>query len=89
MSFSVVSWNVEHFGSTRRDESPAQVQARIHDVFELLGQPALRADVLAIYEVNGAQVYAQVAQRVPSTPGRSARDRDPSRSSRAHGSPRS
>lgn len=60
MSFTVLSWNVEHFGSKRPGESAADVQERIDRVFARLKQPDLEADVYAISEVNGAQVFDKV-----------------------------
>lgn len=63
MSFTVVSWNVEHFGKGRPGDSRADVRRRIDDVFGLLDQPGVKADVFAIYEVNGAQVYEPVKRR--------------------------
>ena len=65
MAFSVCSWNVEFFGSRRPGESHDQVATRIDDVFELLGQPGVKSDVFAIYEVNGAQVFDKVSQAFP------------------------
>lgn len=65
VSFSVTSWNVEHFGSARNGESSARVQTRIDDVFDLLDTAGVRSDVFAIYEVEGALVFDQVKQRFP------------------------
>jgi hypothetical protein len=65
VTFSVTSWNVEHFGSERNGESSAQVQTRINDVFALLDTPDVRSDVFAIYEVEGALIFDQVKQRFP------------------------
>lgn len=65
MAFSVCSWNVEFFGSRRAGETHAQVANRIDDVFDLLGQPDVRSDVFAIYEVNGGQVFDKVSTAFP------------------------
>jgi hypothetical protein len=51
----VASWRVEHFGSSRPDEGPTQVQGRIGDVFELLAQPAVNADVDPAVPARGNQ----------------------------------
>lgn len=65
MAFSVCSWNVEFFGSKRPGESQAKVTERIDDVFDFLAQPEIQADVFAIYEVNGAQVFQKVTNAFP------------------------
>jgi hypothetical protein len=65
VAFSVCSWNVEFFGSKRPGESQAQVNSRIDDVFDLLAQPGIQADVFAVYEVNGAQVFQKVTNAFP------------------------
>ena len=65
MSFSVVSWNVEFFGSKRRGESEASVRERIDRVFDYLADPEIAAHVYAIYEVNGKQVFDRVKERFP------------------------
>lgn len=65
MAFSVCSWNVEFFGSRRPGESQAAVSNRIDDVFDLLAQPGIQADIFAIYEVNGSQVFQKVIAAFP------------------------
>jgi hypothetical protein len=60
MGFTVLSWNVEHFGSTRPGESPTDVRNRITRVFDLLRQPDFESDIYAIAEVNGGQVFDKV-----------------------------
>ena len=65
MSFSVCSWNVEFFGSRRAGETHGQVANRIDDVFDFLSQPEIQADVFAIYEVNGSQVFQKVSDAFP------------------------
>lgn len=49
MGFTVLSWNVEFFGSRRAGESEASVAERIDDVFWLLAQPDVQAGLFAIY----------------------------------------
>jgi len=65
MAFSVCSWNVEFFGSRRPGESHTQVSNRIDDVFGLLARPDIQADIFAIYEVNGSQVFQKVIDAFP------------------------
>lgn len=65
MGFSVVSWNVEFFGSNRPGESDAQVEARIERVFDFLRSDRIAADVFAIYEVNGGQVFEPARAAFP------------------------
>lgn len=66
MAFTVASWNVEFFGSQRPGENDQQVRQRIERVFDYLRQPEIEADVYAIYEVNGAQVFNKVVQDFPA-----------------------
>lgn len=63
--FSVVSWNVEFFGSKRRGESSVSVRNRIDRVFEYLRSPGVESDVYAIFEVNGGQVFNKVTTEFP------------------------
>lgn len=65
MSFTVVSWNVEFFGSRRGGESAASVSQRVDRVFEYLKTPEMDADVYAIYEVKGSQVFGPVQAEFP------------------------
>ena len=65
MAFSVCSWNVEFFGSRRPGETHAQVANRIDEVFDFLAQSEIQADIFAIYEVNGAQVFQKVTAEFP------------------------
>lgn len=65
MGFTVLSWNVEFFGSRRPGEATADVAERIDNVFDLLAQPSTKADVFAIYEVNGSQVFEPVKTAFP------------------------
>jgi hypothetical protein len=53
-AFSVVSWNVEHFKNTG---------SKVADVVALL--QSVKPDVFALYEVEGADVFAELTQRMP------------------------
>ncbi len=64
MAFTVASWNVEHFGEQRHDETQQEVSNRIDRVFTYL-RSEIDADVYAIYEVNGASVYEKVKSEFP------------------------
>jgi endonuclease/exonuclease/phosphatase family metal-dependent hydrolase len=55
-AFSVASWNVEHFRSTKRD-------SRVDDVLAFLDEQ--RPDVFALYEVEGAKVYETLTTEMP------------------------
>ena len=59
--FSVVSWNVEHFGKTRQGEDAADVADRIDRVFNLI--EGLDPDVIALYEVKGSEVFEPARSR--------------------------
>ena len=65
MAFTVVTWNVEFFGSARADEDRQSVTERIARVFDLLASSEVRADVNAIFKVNGAQVFDRVRAVFP------------------------
>jgi endonuclease/exonuclease/phosphatase family metal-dependent hydrolase len=53
-AFSVASWNVEHFKNAL---------ARVDDVVALLAR--LKPDVLALYEVEGKDVFGELVTRMP------------------------
>ncbi len=59
-AFSVASWNVEHFGTSRKingkKETPKQIKERIERVANYL--KVVNADVTGIYEVSGSQVFS-------------------------------
>lgn len=60
-AFSVVSWNVEHFGATsRRSRRPKKPVGPIVDYMA-----AQSADVYAIYEVVGSVVWSTVISKMP------------------------
>lgn len=66
-AFSVVSWNVEHFGKTSsslsKEEKRAALARKVKDVVSLLVEQ--NADVMAIYEVSGKSVYSEVCDQLP------------------------
>lgn len=65
MAFTVASWNIEFFGSRRPGESHASVQSRIDRVFDYL-RDKIDADVYALYEVNGGQVFSKATETFPN-----------------------
>lgn len=66
MAFSVLSWNVEFFGSRRPGESSQTIQNRIERVFAELAKPGIRADIITIYEAKGAQVIGAAQTTFPA-----------------------
>ena len=67
-AFSVASWNVEHFGITRRiggqRETRDQINERIQRVANYLKE--VNADISAIYEVSGSQVFNKFREIFPN-----------------------
>lgn len=60
-AFSVLSWNVEHFGATNKGkDKPTKPVAPIIDLIV-----AQNADVVAIYEVVGKTVFSEVVSKMP------------------------
>ncbi len=60
-AFSVLSWNVEHFGKTKRGSSqPNKPIGRIIDYIA-----SQKADVVAIYEVVGKMVHGEIMAKMP------------------------
>ncbi len=55
-AFSVASWNVEHFRSQG-------TRTRVDDVVGFLNRQ--KPDVVAIYEVEGAQIWRELIERMP------------------------
>jgi len=53
-AFSVASWNVEHFKNA---------QSRVERIVDFLSDQ--KPDVLAIYEVEGKDIFAEVSARLP------------------------
>ena len=66
MAFTVLSWNIEFFGSRKPGQTNAMVQNRINRVFDLLETPDIAADIIALYEVNGSQVFEPIQTRFPN-----------------------
>ena len=59
-AFSVLSWNVEHFGAASADMPP---QKPIGPIIDLIAEQD--ADVMGIYEVESAVVFQQVTTKMP------------------------
>lgn len=60
-AFSVVSWNVEHFGRTKKNKtSPNKPIAPIIDYLA-----AQQADVVAVYEVVGKMIFKEIMKKMP------------------------
>ena len=61
-AFSVLSWNVEHFGKTTRNSSvPKKPVAPIIDLIA-----STNADVVAIYEVVGKDIFDDITAKMPN-----------------------
>jgi len=60
-AFSVLSWNVEHFGKTAKNSSSPNKP--IKPILEFV--KAQNADVIAIYEVVGRLVFSELKKHVP------------------------
>lgn len=60
-AFSVLSWNVEHFGKTKSNSSTPKKP--VGPIIDLVA--AQKADVVAIYEVVGRHVFDQVTAKMP------------------------
>jgi hypothetical protein len=59
-AFSVLSWNVEHFGKTKKGSS--QPNKHIGPIIDYIA--AQKANVLAIYEVVGKMVHETIMQKM-------------------------
>jgi hypothetical protein len=59
-AFSVLSWNVEHFGAAAANMPPTKPVGPIIDLIV-----AQDADVVGIYEVEGSTVFQQVTAKMP------------------------
>jgi len=59
-AFSILSWNVEHFG--KKKKSSAQPKKPVGPIIDLIA--AQSADVLAIYEVVGQDIFQQVTEKM-------------------------
>jgi len=60
-AFSVLSWNVEHFGKTSKSGSTPQKP--VGPIIDLIAEQ--KADVVAIYEVEGKMVFDEVVAKMP------------------------
>lgn len=60
-AFSVVSWNVQHFGATERNKR--KPKKPIEPIIELIAEQ--NADIIAIYEVVGSVVFESFFQNMP------------------------
>ena len=58
--FSVASWNVEHFGATKKTRA---LSRPIKPPLEFIA--AQNADVIAIYEVRSSQVFKPLVEKLP------------------------
>ena len=58
-AFSVLSWNVEHFGAVSRNMPP---EKSVGPIIDLIVEQ--NADVVAIYEVVGATVFEEVTTKM-------------------------
>ncbi len=61
-ALSVLSWNVEHFGKTKSENAPPNKP--IAPIIELVASH--NADVVAIYEVVGKQVFEVLTEKMPN-----------------------
>lgn len=61
-AFSVLSWNVEHFGKTTRNRSSSMKP--VGPIIDLIASK--NADVVAIYEVVGKHVFDEVTEKMPN-----------------------
>src|SRR5262245_41681066 len=60
-AFSVVSWNVEHFGAT--EANTTEPNKPVKPIIDLLA--AQNADVVAVYEVVGSVVFDTITDAMP------------------------
>ena len=60
-AFSVASWSVEHFGATEKNKS--KPKKKTGPIIDLLAEQ--KADVVALYEVVGSTVFADVTAKMP------------------------
>lgn len=61
-AFSVVSWNVEHFGATNKGHD--QPNKPVGPIIDFLA--AQNADIVAVYEVVGKVVFNEVVTKMPA-----------------------
>lgn len=60
-AFSVLSWNVEHFGA--KDKKKKKPKKAVKPIVDLIA--AQKADVIAIYEVVGSVVFDTITDAMP------------------------
>jgi exonuclease III len=60
-AFSVLSWNVEHFGASAPNMPPTKP---VGPIIDLVARQ--NADVVAIYEVTGAMVFNELTAKMPN-----------------------
>lgn len=60
-AFSVISWNVEHFGAKGTSHKPTKPIPPIVD-----NLASHNADVIAVYEVIGAHIFSEVVAKMPN-----------------------
>jgi len=60
-AFSVLSWNVEHFGA--QDGNKSQPRKPTEPIIDLIASH--NADVIAIYEVVGSVVFSKMVEKMP------------------------
>ena len=61
-AFSVLSWNVEHFGAM--DKSKKKPKKPIEPIIQKIAEQ--NADVIGIYEVVGSQIYHAITDAMPN-----------------------
>jgi len=60
-AFSVASWNVEHFGQTKKNsETPKKPIGPILDYLA-----SQKADIVAVYEVVGKMIFIEIMKKMP------------------------
>lgn len=60
-AFSVASWNVEHFGKTRKNSTTPKKPIGL--IIDFLA--AQKADIVAVYEVVGKMVFNKIMEKMP------------------------
>src|SRR5262245_4408357 len=60
-AFSILSWNVEHFGAASPNQPPKKP---VGPIIDLIAEQ--NADVIGIYEVTGATVFSELTAKMPN-----------------------
>ncbi len=60
-AFSVASWNVEHFGKSKKNSN--KPKKPIGPIVDYLASQ--KADIVAVYEVVGKMVFSEVMKKMP------------------------